>query len=354
MSDIGVAVVGAGFWGRNLVRNLASLPGARLAYVCDLDRARLDAVADIALGATCTTVLSDVFTDSSVRAVVVATPAEAHLDVSLACLEAGKHLFVEKPLATRHIDAKAIVDAAAARRLTLMVGHLFLFDPAIRRCIDLVHDGTIGRIRYINSVRTSMAGTARLDTNIVWDALIHDAYVLTAIVGRPPGRALANGRGYLSALEDVAFATFDFGDGILAQCYDSWYALEKARRLTVVGNEGILHLDELAPVRLELHHRRYVQSAQVDPQGRARWNWVDEGTEAPALEAGQPLRLECEHFLECIQTGAEPRTSGAAALQAVDIVAACQASLAAGGVWTAVTGEPVWDKVGSAVTGQSV
>ena len=231
-----VAIVGAGFWGKNLIRNFVASPHARLAYICDLDPARLVASADIAPDAVRTTHLDDVLADSSVKAVVIATPAESHRAVAVRCLHADKHVFVEKPLATRRSDAEAIIAAAAARGLVLMVGHLFLYDPAVRSCIDRVRDRRIGDIRYITSVRTSMAGLARLDTNIVWDALIHDAYVLTALVGSPPARVLVNGRGYLSDLEDVAFATFDFGERLVAQCYASWYALEKARRLTVVGS----------------------------------------------------------------------------------------------------------------------
>lgn len=336
MSDVGVAVIGAGFWGRNLVRNLATLPGARLAYVCDLDAARLAAAAELAPHAVRTSDLHAILSDPSVSAVAVATPAESHREISVACLEAGKHVFVEKPIATNRRDAEAIIDAARRRRLTLMVGHLFLYDPAVSRAIDLARGGKVGGLRYVNSVRTSMAGTARLDTSIVWDALIHDAYVLTALVGRPPLRVLVNGRGYLSELEDVAFATFDFGEGLLAQCYCSWYALEKARRLTVVGERGILHLDEFADPKLAYHDRRYVASGEFDPQGRPRWKWVDEGTEVPTLAPGQPLRLECEHFLDCVRTGARPRTSGEDALEAVMIVEACQASLAADGAWAPV------------------
>ena len=331
-----VAVIGAGFWGKNLIRNLASTPNARLAYVCDLDAARLAAAADIAPAATCTSNLADLLADRSLDAVVVATPAESHRAVAVACLDAGKHLFVEKPLATARGDAEAIITAAEARGRVLMVGHLFMYDPAVRSCIELVRDNQVGDIRYINSVRTSMAGLARLDTNIVWDALIHDAYILTALVGHQPARVLVNGQGYLSPLEDVAFATFDFGGGILAQCYASWYALEKARRLTVVGSHGIMHLDEFAAPKLAFYKRRYVQSDLVDPQGRRRWEWVDDGMEAPAIGEGQPLSLELEHFLECVRTGAPPRTGGADALRAVDIIEACQASLAAGGGWTPV------------------
>jgi predicted dehydrogenase len=337
-TPVGVAVVGAGFWGKNLVKNFAAIPGARLGWICDLDPGRLQSASELAPQARATMALADVLGDPGVEAVAVATPAEAHRDVSLACLAADKHLFVEKPLATCTADAEAIIAAADARRRTLMAGHLFLYDPAVQRCVELTNGGKAGSIRYITSVRTSMSGTARLDTNIAWDALIHDAYVMSAIVGRPPVRVLANGRGYLSELEDVAFATFDFDGGIVAQCYASWYALEKARKITVVGSDGILHLDEFATPKLAFYRRRYVPSGERDPKGRARWHWVDDGVEEQPVAEAQPLRAECEHFLDCVRSGSRPRTGGAEALQAVQIVEACQQSLAAGGRWTEVCG----------------
>lgn len=338
MNDIGVAVVGAGYWGANLIRIFASLPGARLVAVCDLDAARLENVARTYRGVRCTRSLADVLEDRGVAAVVVATPAEAHQDVSLAILGVGKDLFVEKPLATSRDDAGRIVEAATAGGRVLMVGHLFMFDPAVRTAVDLVRRGTVGEVRYVTSVRTSMGGTARLDTNIVWDALIHDAYIQPALHGRPPRRVQANGRGYLSELEDVVFAVFDFGDGLLAHCYVSWYALEKARRMTVVGSEGILHLDEFATPKLVHFRRRYVRGEFQDPQGRPRWQWLDEGGEPQAVESGEPLRRECAHFVDCVRTRATPATDGAAALLAVEIIEAFQASVRSDGAWRPVGG----------------
>lgn len=336
MNKTVVAIVGAGYWGTNLIRNFASLPDAHLAYVCDLDPARLKTVAQEYPSVQVTPSLADVLADPAVQAMVVATPAETHREISESCLKAGKDVFAEKPLATSRKDARAIIDVAEASGRILMVGHLFLYAPAIERTIELVQGGKVGEVRYITGTRTSMGGTARLDTSIVWDALIHDAYILTALQGQPPLRVQANGRGYLSNLEDVVFATFDFGKKVLADCYVSWYALEKARRLTIIGSDGILHLDELADPKLVYFRRYYVQGNELDPQGRRRWQWVDEGQEPQALGEGEPLRLECEHFLECVRTRAKPRTGGADALSAIEIIEACQASLAADGAWTKV------------------
>ena len=334
--SVSVAVVGAGYWGPNLIRNFANMPGCLLVAVCDLDAARLIAIKEKYPGVRTTTRLDEVLSDSKIDAVAVATPAESHRQVAEACLRAGKHVYVEKPLAASGQDAEAIVRTAQETGRILMVGHLFMYDPGIRRLVELVRGGKVGEVRYITSVRTSMGGTARLDTNIVWDALIHDAYILTALRGWPPMRVQANGRGYLSELEDVVFATFDFGEKVLAHCYASWYALEKARRLTIVGSEGILHLDEFADPKLVYYRRRYVRSEAQDPKGRPRWQWMDEGQEPQVLEDGEPLRLECDHFLKCVRMRSKPETDGAAALLAIEVIEACQASLKADGAWIAV------------------
>ena len=336
MPAVGIAVVGAGYWGPNLIRNFASLPECRLAAVCDLDAGRLAAVAQKHPGVRTTTRLEDVLADPEIAAVAIATPAESHRSVAEACLAAGKHVYVEKPLAASGRDAEAIVDAAEVAGRVLMTGHLFLYDTAVAQLITLAQAGAIGKLRYAHGVRTSMAGTARLDTNIIWDALVHDAYILPALFGRPPRRVLAVGQGYLSSLEDVAFVTFDFGDGALAQVYVSWYALEKARRITVIGSDAILAYDDLAETKLVRYARRYEQSGDRDPQGRLRWHWRDDGGQAVDLPKAESLRTECQHFIACVAHGKPPRTDGRAGLVTVRVLEACQRSLAAGGAWVEV------------------
>jgi len=332
-----IAVVGAGYWGPNLVRNFASLPGCTLAAVCDLDPDRLAAVSEKHPDIAVTNHLGDILENPAIDAVAVATPAESHRAMVEACLQAGKHVYVEKPLAASSRDAEALVRIAEEAGRILMVGHLFLYDAAVARLVELVCQGTIGQVRYVHTVRTSMAGTARLDTNIVWDALIHDAYILPALLGRLPRRVLVTGAGYLSpGLEDVAFATFDFGGDVLAQVYASWYALEKARRITVVGSDAILAHDDLAVPKLTRHARRYELGQERDLQGRQRWQWLDEGSRAVDVVDAEPLRAECAHFVECVADGKPPRTGGRAGLEAVRVIEACQRSLESDSCWVEV------------------
>jgi predicted dehydrogenase len=334
-----LAVVGAGYWGPNLIRNFASLPECNLVAVCDVNPGRLASIAQ-KYDVRTTTCLDEVLANPDIEAMAVATPAETHRQIAEACLRAGKHVYVEKPLATSSQDAEALVRLAQETGRILMVGHLFLYDPAINRLIRLVQDGAVGQIRYVHGIRTSMGGTARLDTNIIWDALIHDAYILPALLGCRPRRVLVVGQAYLSpGLEDVAFATFDFSDGVLAHVYVSWYALEKARRMTVVGSDAILAYDDLSKPKLTLYARHYGQSSERDPRGRPRWHWRDEGSSPIETENVEPLWAECEHFIGCVRTGQRPRTDGRAGLEAVRVVEACQRSLELGSVWMEVVGD---------------
>jgi len=258
----------------------------------------------------------------------VATPAEHHRSVAEKCLKAGKHVFVEKPLASSVRDAEAIVTAAEENDRVLMVGHIFCYDSAIEAIIELIHGGEVGELRYIHGIRTSMSGTARLDTTIIWDSLIHDAYLFPAITGRSPRRVLAVGQAYLNPkLEDVAFVTFDFGYGLLGHVYVSWYALEKVRQITAVGEKSILAYDDLANPRLNLYARCYEQSEEKDPLGRSRWHWRDNGKRAIEAPKVEPLKVECQHFVDCIVGGQHPRTDGADGLEAVRILEACHRSL---------------------------
>lgn len=334
--QVSVGIVGAGYWGKNLVRNFAAIPGATLRYVCDLDAARHELVRSSHPSVRLTRRFEDLLEDDELQAVVVATPAESHRAVAEACLRAGKDVFVEKPIATTIEDAQALIAAAAYSDSILMVGHLFLYDGAVQALIRLVRNGKVGTVRYVDVVRTSMGGTARLDTSILWDALIHDAYLLPQLFNKAPLRVRAQGWGYLSALEDVVYATFDFGNSQIAHCYDSWYALEKARRITVVGSDGILHLDEFRNPKLVFLNRKYSQSEDRDHLGRHRWVWTDDGQEPQVIDAVESLRAECEHFIECVATRRHPRSSGNDGLAAVRIIDASARSKASDGAWKSV------------------
>ncbi len=330
---INVAVIGAGYWGPNLIRNLASLEGANLVAICDGNPARLKALADLPNVDRMTDV-DNLLSRRDIDAVFIAVPAEIHASLTRKCLQAGKHVYVEKPLATHLADASLLCELAERFGLVLMVGHLFLYESATTRLIEEIRKGTIGRLQYAQGLRMSMSGTARLDTNIIWDALIHDAYIQPELFGRNPDRVLAVGGSYLKPdIEDVAFVTFDFGEGALFHCTVSWYALEKVRSLMVIGSKGMFSYNGLSPNPLVRYNRGYIQSNEFDPEGRPYWRWIEGQGEVIHITPIEPLREECLHFLACVASGSRPRTDGWAGLRAVEIVEACAASAKAGGIW---------------------
>lgn len=331
---VGIGVIGAGYWGPNLIRNFEAIPSAKVWAVCDLDSTKLGLIREKYPGIKITTRLEELLALPDIDAVAIATPAETHRIIAEKALQSGKHVFIEKPLASNAKDAKIIVRTAEAKERVLLVGHLFLYDPGIAEMIRLVQNGFIGEIRYVYGARVSMSGTARLDTNIIWDALVHDVYILPSLFNRKPFRVLAVGGRYLSPnFEDVAFVTFDFGEEKLAHVYVSWYGLEKAKRITVIGSEGILVYDDLSQSRLMHYARRYERSKEVDPMGRLKWRWRDQGGQPIEISSEEPLLRECKHFLECIINGVQPLTDGASGLETVLILEACQESLKNNNIW---------------------
>lgn len=332
MTTLRVALIGVGHWGPKLLSIARAHPDVALTACCDVDPRRLTSIENLE-ETRVTTSLDDVLADPEIDAVLVATPAATHHGVARQALLAGKHVFVEKPLATNAADAADLGGMADRFRRTLMVGHLFAYHPAIVRLLDLIRAGHLGQIRYVHSVRTSMSGTARLDTSIVWDALVHDAYLLSALFGERPVQVSAAGRSYLNTgIEDVVQATFDFGGTRLACCFASWYSVEKARRMTIVGSDRMAVYDDLAPDgSLAVHDCKYVADGDANKAGRRRMIWRDDGFRC--LEPGphDPLRTELDHFFTCARTGERPRTSGREGLDAVMVLEALNESIAQGG-----------------------
>jgi len=337
--QVNVAVVGAGYWGPNLIRTFSALAGCFLSWVCDLDPARLAAVqarfpAVGSIGAARTTTsLEDLLNDPSLHAVAIATPAATHYSLARRCLLAGKHLLVEKPLALDLPQAEELVRLAAEHALTLMVDHIFLYNPAFARLCQLVHAGGLGAVRYVNATRTSLGPRLCEDTNIIWDAQIHDVYMALALLGELPGQVLATGRAFLRpGIEDVAFSTLLFPSGAIVHCHNTSYAPTKERRWVVVGGERMAIYDDLREqARLVILKRGFLPFAGVDPAGNRGLRLFDEGEERPDIAWVQPLEVECRHFLDCVTTGSRPLSDGLSALCVLRVLLALDRSLKSGG-----------------------
>lgn len=322
-ATMGVAVIGAGYWGKNLVRNFDQL-GA-LAAVVDSDAGRRQAMAEAYPRASIYEDLDQVLADQAIPAVAISTPAETHSALVARCLNRGKHVFVEKPLCLEVSEGSELVRRAEEKGLVLMVGHLLHYHPAVMRLKSMVEDGQLGKLQYIYSNRLNL-GKFRNEENILWSFAPHDVSVILALTGEMPEQVTSFGGNYLqSRVQDVTMSTLSFPSGVKAHIFVNWLHPFKEQKLVVVGTEGMAVFDDVAPT----------DKLQVYPH-RIHWKHhlpVPEKVEARVipLEKAEPLKNECAHFLECVTAGLNPRTDGREGLAVLSVLDACQQSLEMGG-----------------------
>jgi predicted dehydrogenase len=325
-SRLGVAVSGCGEWGRNHVRVLASLPGARLLHVAD-PRADRQAVARaLAPEATVSGSIEEALGDPRVDAVVVCSPSPTHAPTARAALAAGKHVFVEKPLATSRGDAEGLVATARARRRTLMVGHLLLHHPAVRFLKRLVDARGLGRLHYLHAQRLNL-GRIRTDEGALWSLAPHDVSVMAHLVGAWPESVSARGAAFVQPrLEDVVFLTLHFPRGVLAHVHLSWLDPLKVRRLTLVGSRRMAVFDDMEPAEKVRIHDKGALRGEPATYGEALA--LRSGrTTIPRLSPAEPLREELRAFLAAVRTGRAPSTDGVSGARVVSVLAAAERSL---------------------------
>jgi predicted dehydrogenase len=327
-----VAAVGCGYWGPNVIRNLSEIPGFDLRWICDSDRGRLAPVAARYPSARATTRIDDIFDDRSVDAVYLATPVSTHYGLARRALELGKHVLIEKPLATTIEQAEELAALAAAKQLTLLVGHTFVFSPPVRKVKELIGSGMLGPIYYVETTRVNL-GLFQKDVSVLWDLGPHDVSILIYWLGEVPLQVTARGRSYLEhdeALEDVAFLTLEFPSGILAQLQISWLAPSKLRRTSIVGRQKMIVYDDLEPVEKVKIYDRGVDR-QPASFGEFQLTYRSGDILSPRLDTTEPLKLECEHFLECIRTGRTPDASPRSGVDVVRVIHAAERSMRCGG-----------------------
>jgi predicted dehydrogenase len=330
--EVSVAVVGAGYWGRNHVRTFASLPGSRLAWVCDTDARALDRVGAVSGEARRTGSVEELLADDGLEAVVIATPARLHEELALAFLGSGRHVLVEKPMALGIEGAERLVACARERGRILMVGHLMVYHPAIGMIRRMIADGELGSVHYLYSQRVNL-GTARTDENALWCFGPHDLSIIRELFpdARPTSVA-ARGHCYLrSPVEDVVFMNIAFEGGMMAHVQLSWLDPHKARKMTIVGSRRMVTFDDVSPnEKLRVFDKGYDRPPEYDSYGEFL-TLRDGDVWLPKVPFAEPLRLEAEHFLECARTGATPRTDGGEGLWIVRILVAAQLSMERGG-----------------------
>jgi len=329
--EIGIAVVGTGDWGANLVRNFASLPAARLVALCDSDPQRLAATATKYPGARACPDVGEVAELPEVQGVVVSASAAGHYSIAKRMLEAGKDVYVEKPLALRVDHAEELVQLAQRHHRILMVGHLLLFHPGVRYLKTLVDQGELGELHYIYSQRVNL-GKVRRDENALWSFAPHDLSVILHLLQLEPIDVVARGSAFLQrGVEDVVFLDLRFPGGKLAHVHVSWLDPHKLRKFTVVGSQKMVVFDDMEPSeKIRIYDKGVDRGPAVLSYGEALTVRSGDIT-VPRISLQEPLRLECQHFVECIRDRKAPLTDGKDGLRVVKVLAAAQASLEAGG-----------------------
>lgn len=339
---IGMAVIGAGYWGPNLVRNVAATPGFRLEYLCDLDEARARAVLGEHSTARTSADLGQVLADPKVRAVAVATPAATHLDVALAALEAGKHVLVEKPLAATFADGAKLVDVARQRGLVLMLDHTYCYTPAVQRLREIIRSGQLGALQYLDSVRINL-GLVQPDVDVLWDLAPHDLSILDAILPDDvwPEAVAAHGSDPVGAGRAcVAYLTVRLSNGALAHAHLNWLSPTKVRTMIVGGSLRTVVWDDLNPVqRLAVYDRGVNRAFDEQPdeqRTRAIVSYRLGDMVAPALPEREALRTALGEFADSISEARAPLTDGRAGLRVLAMLEAATESLAGGGGFVAL------------------
>jgi len=336
ITDLRIAVIGCGYWGKNLVRNFAQL--RVLGVICDEDEHTLNAQTTLYPQARATTRFEEVLEDPTVHGIVIATPAAMHYEEARAALRAGKHVFVEKPLALQHDQGAALVELSKKTGLTLMVGHILEYHPAVTLLKDLILRKELGRILYIYSNRLNL-GKVRQVENILWSFAPHDIAVICRVIGAEPVSVQAMGGTYLqSGVHDVTVTGLEFDGGVRAHIFVSWLHPYKEQKLVVVGDRKMAVFDDTAREgKLKIYDKGIEWKAGLPvPRQTAETTLFFEETE--------PLRLECEQFVSCIKHGACPVTDGESALRVLAVLQASQLSLDRGGIPVAlseITGDGV-------------
>jgi predicted dehydrogenase len=319
-----VGVVGLGYWGPNLARNLAAIPGCDLVWLCDSSPRALAELVPSFPRARATGELQELLEDPDLDAVVLATPVPTHAELAVRVARAGKHCFVEKPLATTAADAEEAVEAARGAGRILMVGHLLEYHPAVDRLKELIDGGELGTLYYLYGNRLNL-GVLRSDENALWSLGAHDVAVVLHLIGEEPEQCLAHGACYVrEGVQDVVFCYLRFPSGIVAHLHLSWLDPHKERRLTVVGARRMATFDDML-----IERKLTIYDKGFDEDSRSWGEYIARSGDifSPRIPNAEPLRIECEHFVECIRTGVTPRSDGQSGLRVVRVLERLQSSL---------------------------
>ena len=325
---IRVGVIGYGYWGPNLVRNFMSAPGSAVTRVCDLREERLAPLQKLYPGLKTCTRPHDTINDPEIDAVVIATPVSSHFELTLAALQAGKHVLVEKPLASTSHQARRLIDEAAARNRVLLVDHTFVYTDAVRKIRELIASGQLGQIYYYDAVRVNL-GLFQHDVNVIWDLAIHDLSVMDYVLPDKPVAVSATGISHIPGQpENVAYITLFFATAQIAHVHVNWLTPVKVRHTLIGGSEKMILYDDLEPSeKLKVYDKGISVAPGPEDVYRMLVSYRSGDMWAPRLDNTEALQTEARHFIDCIETGRQPETDGAAGLRMVNTIEAAETSL---------------------------
>jgi predicted dehydrogenase len=332
-----IAVVGYGYWGPNLVRNFAELPGASLHAVCDLNPAALETVRRRHPGVKTTASFDEVLADRDVDAVAIATPVRTHYALALAALEAGKHVWLEKPMAETSVQARRLVDEAQRRKRVLLVDHTFLYTGAVRKMQEIVASGELGDVYYYDSTRVNL-GLFQHDVSVISDLAVHDFAILDLLLGQHPAAVSASGVSHFPGMpESLAHVTLFYDSGVIAHTNVNWLAPVKVRQVLLGGSKKMIVYDDLSPsekVKVYDSGVNFTEDPQKIYQMRVGYRTGDMW--APKLDMTEALRVEGLHFVDCIAGARPPRTDGRMGLRLVQVIESATKSMRSRGETVAV------------------
>jgi predicted dehydrogenase len=325
---IGIGVIGYGYWGPNLVRNLVECPGAAMRAVCDRRPDRLAQVARRYPAVRTTTSAEDLINDSSIDAVVIATPVQHHFEFALAALRSGKHVFVEKPLAATSALASQLIEEASARRLVLMVGHTFVYTGAVRKIRELSFSGDLGDIYYYDSVRINL-GLFQHDINVLWDLAVHDLAIMDYVLPQRPVAVSATGFAHLPGEpENIAYMTMFFDGQLIAHVHVNWLSPVKMRRTLLGGSRRMVVFDDLETnEKVKVYDRGVSVHPSPENVYQMLIGYRTGDMWSPRIDLSEALSVEMAHFIECIDKQATPLSDGKAGLRIVRLLEAATESI---------------------------
>jgi predicted dehydrogenase len=326
------AVIGFGYWGPNLVRNFRSLQNVSVRVVCEKSRERLKHLSSLYPDIQTSTDLSRVLDDDSIDMAVIATPVSTHFPISMECLKKDKHVFVEKPLAKSSEECRQMIKEAEAHKRILMVGHTFVYTQVVRKIKEIVDSGEIGDVMYVSCRRLNL-GLFQKDINVAWDLAPHDLSIILYIMGRNPVSVNCQGRAHVSpTVEDVTNISLTFPNGGFAMIQSSWIDPRQVREITIIGTKKMIVYDDTQPLeKIKIYDKHVQAPPHYDTFGEFQYSYHYGDILSPFVREVEPLKVECQHFVDCVEKSKRPESSGYEGLAIVQILEAATESLKCGG-----------------------